>query len=87
MLGMLNPNKKIGAVILASKGASGEEKLEQGPEVQSDMDPALESVASKLISAFEMKDKKSLISGLKEFMDIIQTADLAQDESEEMEME
>lgn len=72
MLGMMPPQKKIASIILAAKGMDGKEKEEVQPEVQSDDSVGMEAVADKIMKAFESKDKKALIEGLKDFMAMVE---------------
>jgi len=76
MLGMMPQNKKIASIILG--GSKPSEDVE-GPEVQEDSSVAVESVAEKILKAIETKDKMMLIEGLRDFMDIIEEKDEAQD--------
>lgn len=72
MLGMMPPQKKIASIILATKGMDGKEKEEVQPEVQSDDSVGMEAVADKIMKAFESKDKKALIEGLKDFFAMVE---------------
>lgn len=75
MLGMMPPPKKIASIILASKGMDGKEKEEAQPEVQSDDSVGMEAAAGKIIKAFESKDPKALIEGLKDFLAMVELSE------------
>lgn len=70
MLGMMPDPKKIASVIISS---GGEEKV--GPEVQQDLGPALDSSAQKFLDAVEKKDKKMIVSAIKEMFAIMEAED------------
>lgn len=72
MIGMMPQNKKIASLII---GGSRPSEDVQGPEVEENDDVAMDSVASKIMSAFEAKDKKALISGLKDFMMLMESSE------------
>lgn len=76
---IMQDQKKLAQMLIGSKKDDGTEALEQGPEVQNDSEIAMDAVATKIMSAFEKKDKKALIEGLRDFMDIIQSEDVSQD--------
>lgn len=75
MLGMMPPPKKIASIILASKGLDGKEKEEAQPEVPSDDSVGMEAAADKIMKAFEAKDKKGLIEGLKDFFAMVEISE------------
>lgn len=75
MLGMMPPQKKIASIILASKGMDGKEKEEAQPEVPSDDSVGMEAAAGKIIKAFESKDPKALVEGLKDFLAMVELAE------------
>lgn len=75
MLGMMPPSKKLASVILSSKGLDGKEKEEAQPEVQSDDSVGMEAAAEKIMKAFEAKDPKALIEGLKDFMAMVEISE------------
>jgi hypothetical protein len=77
MLGMMPDPKKIASVIISS----GEGEMKQGPEVEQDLGPAKDAVASKLMDAFEKKDKKMLVSAMQELLTIL---DAEEDMAEEV---
>jgi co-chaperonin GroES (HSP10) len=72
MLGMMPQKKKIASVILSSKGLDGKTKEEAQPEVQNDDSVGMEAAAGKIISAFEAKDSKALVEGLKDFLAMVE---------------
>jgi D-arabinose 1-dehydrogenase-like Zn-dependent alcohol dehydrogenase len=51
-----------------------------GDDVETDDSVALDSAADSLISAIGSKDTKSVVSALKDFMDLCQSSDYSEDE-------
>lgn len=66
MLGILPDKKKMGAVIMAKMSGDGKDEFKQGEETELDSSYAFEDAAKRMISAFEAKDPKSLVSAMKE---------------------
>ena len=66
-------NDKMAATILAEMTPEGGEKLETKPEVEKDSDVAFDSVADKLITAFESKDRKALVAGFRDIFSLLQS--------------
>lgn len=75
MMGMMPPRPKLASLILSSKGMDGKEEMKQDEEVQKDDSIGLEAAADKIMKAFEEKDKKALIEGLKDFLAMAETTE------------
>lgn len=84
MMGMMPQRPKLASIILSAKGMDGKEEMTKCDEVQSDDSVGMEAAAEKIMKAFESKDKKALVEGLKDFMAI---AELAEEPSEEEKLE
>ena len=74
--------KSMAAVIIAKKKAMPEgevEEISNAPKtednVMSDYDMGMDTCAEDIMSAFESKDKKALISALKSFMSMAESQD------------
>lgn len=71
---MLLDNKKKMASIIVAKlkgdGEYGQSEVKEGPEQDNSM--AMEACGKKMLSAIEGKDAKSLVSALKEMLDMVE---------------
>jgi hypothetical protein len=85
MLGMMPPKPKLASIILSSKKMDGKEVETKQGEVQNDDSIGMEAAAEKIFKAFEEKDKKTFIEGLKDFMAMVELAEESKEIPDETE--